>query len=204
MTLLSPALQQLIDALRTLPGIGPKGAQRLAFHILERARPAARTLAAALQTAVDQVDHCQQCRMLCETDICPICSNPRRQTQQLCIVESPADILAIEHASIYQGRYFVLMGHLSPIDGIGPDELGISLLLDRVQTDTALTEIILATNPTAEGEATALYLSEQLRAHAPQLRCSRIAHGVPMGGELEYLDGRTLAQALQDRRVFEG
>lgn len=193
----SPLIQNLITALRSLPGVGPKSAQRMAFHLLERNRSAALTLAQALQQAAEQVAHCEQCRTLSEAPLCEICASTRRDPGLLCVVESPLDILAIEQTSGFGGYYFVLGGHLSPIDGIGPDDLGISQLLERVQAHP-IEEVILATNPTVEGEATAYYIAEQLKGSSVQL--SRIAHGVPVGGELEYVDGGTLAHALAGRR----
>jgi recombination protein RecR len=152
-----------------------------------------------LGKAVEQVGHCQQCRTLTEEAICGICANPRRNDTHLCVVETPADIVAIEQAGTYQGKYFVLMGHLSPIDGIGPNEIGLPILEQRLQADD-LEELILATNPTVEGEATAHYIAERARQH--NVKVSRIAHGVPLGGELEYIDGGTLAHAFASRRAF--
>ncbi|MEW6352955.1 MAG: recombination mediator RecR [Pseudomonadota bacterium] len=188
---------QLIDALRCLPGVGPKSAQRMAFHLLERDREGARELARALSTAVESIRHCASCRTLSETEICRLCANSARDRSLLCVVETPADMLSVERATGYKGLYFVLMGHLSPLDGIGPQDIGIDLLLQRIETDKPQ-EVILATNPTVEGEATAHYLSELLRARG--LRVTRIAHGVPFGGELEYVDGGTLSHAFSGRR----
>jgi recombination protein RecR len=193
----SPALERLIDALRTLPGVGPKTAQRMAFHLLLHGRGSARGLAAAIDAALDSVHGCRRCRMLTEGELCSICAAPSRDASLLCVVESPADVVAIEQSAGYRGRYFVLMGHLSPLDGIGPDQLGIrdlEVLLDAGE----VRELILATNPTVEGEATAHFLSEIARERG--LRASRIAHGVPVGGELEYIDGGTLARALAGRQ----
>jgi recombination protein RecR len=192
----SPALAALIDALRALPGVGPKSAQRMAFHLLQDARPAAQNLSAALQRALERVGRCRQCRMLTEAGLCEICANPGRDAALLCVVESPADVVAIEQSGGYRGRYFVLMGHLSPLDGIGPEQLG-SAELNRLLAAGEVREVILATNSTVEGEATAHFLSQLV--HQRGLRASRIAHGVPMGGELEYIDAGTLAHALAGR-----
>lgn len=193
----SPLINRLIEDLRCLPGVGPKSAQRMAFHLLEHDREGAQHLADSLKEAIDKVGHCQQCRTLSETDICPLCANPKRDRSQLCIVESPADVRAIEQATHYQGRYFVLMGHLSPLDGIGPAEIGLDQLEDRLKEGN-ITEVILATNPTVEGEATAHYIGEMAKAHG--ITSTRIAHGVPIGGELEYVDGGTLSHAFTGRR----
>lgn len=195
----SPLLQRLIDALRCLPGVGPKSAQRMAFHLLERDRDAARTLAAALADAVERVGRCAQCRMLSEVELCALCASPRRDDGLLCVVESPSDVVAIEQTADYSGKYFVLMGHLSPIDGIGPAELGLERLEQRV-AGGVLQELILATNPTVEGEATAHYIGELARRAG--VRVTRIAHGVPIGGELEYVDAGTLSHALAGRQQF--
>jgi recombination protein RecR len=196
----SPALQNLIDALRCLPGVGPKSAQRMTLHLLERDREGATALSAALVEAVEKIGHCRLCRNFTELDVCEICSDTRRDAKTICVVETPADVLAIEQSGSYRGLYFVLMGHLSPIDGIGPSEIGLDLLHRRV-VDEKIQEVILATNPTVEGEATAYYLTDMLQADG--IRVSRIAHGVPLGGELEYVDGSTLAHALAGRRLVE-
>jgi len=193
----SPRLLQLIDALRRLPGVGPKSAQRMALHLLERDREGAQGLSVALSDAVERVGSCERCRNLSEDPLCVICSDTRRDAGLLCIVETPGDILAIEQAGGFRGQYFVLMGHLSPIDGVGPDDIGLPLLEERAQAGE-LREVILATNPTAEGEATAYYITRMLEPLVPQL--SRIAHGVPLGGELEYVDGTTLAHAFSGRQ----
>ena len=193
----SPALANLIEALRCLPGVGPKSAQRMTLHLLERDREGAAVLATALREAVDKVDHCSRCRNFTELAVCEICSDPRRDQKTICVVETPGDVLAIEQSGSYRGIYFVLMGHLSPIDGIGPAEIGLDTFQTRVIED-GVDEVILATNPTVEGEATAYYLTEQLSRRG--VRMSRIAHGVPLGGELEYVDGTTLAHALSGRR----
>jgi recombination protein RecR len=192
----TPALARLIDSLRCLPGVGPKSAQRMAFYLLERDRDGGSALAQSLAEALAAVGHCQRCRMLTESELCTICSSAQRDPALLCVVESPADVVAIEQSGGFRGRYFVLMGHLSPLDGIGPAELGLDEF-ERLLTDGEVREVILATNPTVEGEATAHYLGEiALRAG---VKASRIAHGVPVGGELEYVDGGTLAHALAGR-----
>ncbi len=193
----SPLIGRLIEALRCLPGVGPKSAQRMAYHLLERDRDGARDLAAALNEAVERVGRCSSCRTLSEQALCPLCANPRRERATLCVVESPTDVQALEHSTGYQGLYFVLMGHLSPLDGIGPDEIGLDSLAERLD-EGEVKELILATNPTVEGEATAHYISEL--AHARGIRATRIAHGVPLGGELEYVDGGTLSHAFNGRR----
>lgn len=192
-----PIIDELIDSLRCLPGVGPKSAQRMALYLLERNRQGASRLSNAVAAAVEHVGRCQQCRTLTETELCQICSNTRRDTKQLCVVETPADLLAIEQSGSYKGRYFVLLGHLSPIDGIGPEAIGIEQLITRLAQDE-INELILATNLTVEGEATAHYISE--RAKALDVTVSRIAHGVPMGGELEYVDGGTLSHAFRSRK----
>ena len=192
----TPTLARLIDSLRCLPGVGPKSAQRMAFHLLERDRDGGKVLAQALADALDNVGHCKRCRMLTESEFCLICASTQRDTAQLCVVESPADVVAIEQSGGFRGRYFVLMGHLSPLDGIGPAELGLDEF-ERLLGDGEVREVILATNPTAEGEATAHYLGELALRRG--LKASRIAHGVPVGGELEYVDGGTLAHAMAGR-----
>lgn len=194
-----PLLQQLIEAFCCLPGVGPKTAQRMAFHILERNREGGRQLAEVLDNAVQHIGHCSRCRTLSETELCSLCANPRRDDSQLCIVETPADVFAIEQATDYRGRYFVLGGRLSPLDGIGPKELGMDQLAVLLAADK-LQEVILATNPTVEGAATAQYVSDM--AQDQGINTSRIAHGVPLGGELEYVDGGTLAHAFSGRRNF--
>jgi len=193
----SPLINRLIEDLRCLPGVGPKSAQRMAFHLLERDREGAKRLATSLNEAAEQVGHCQQCRTLSETDICSLCANASRDRSLLCVVESPADVRAIEQATHYQGRYFVLMGHLSPLDGIGPADIGLEQLDSRLN-DGDITEVILATNPTVEGEATAHYISEMVKTY--DISSTRIAHGVPIGGELEYVDSGTLSHAFTGRR----
>lgn len=193
----SPLINQLIESLRCLPGVGPKSAQRMAFHLLERNREKGLVLSKTLVEAIEQVGHCQQCRTLSELNICQICSNPKRDSSVLCVVESPADILAIEQTRVFHGHYFVLMGRLSPLDGIGPEELKLHELKDKMMQSN-IRELIIATNHTVEGEATAYYISEMVKSL--DLKISRLAHGVPMGGELEYIDSGTLANALMDRR----
>ncbi len=193
----SPLIGRLIEALRSLPGVGPKSAQRMAYHLLERNRDGARRLAEALIEAVDKVGHCRDCRTLTEAEVCPVCSSPRRDRSLLCIVESPTDVQALEQSTGYQGLYFVLLGHLSPLDGIGPEDIGLDRLAARLDGGE-VKEVILATNPTVEGEATAHYISEMV--HSRGIRATRIAHGVPLGGELEYVDGGTLSHAFHGRR----
>ena len=192
----TPTLARLIDSLRCLPGVGPKSAQRMAFYLLERDRDGGKILSQALAEALDSVGHCKRCRMLTESEFCTICASTQRDAAQLCVVESPADVVAIEQSGGFRGRYFVLMGHLSPLDGVGPAELGLDDF-ERLLGEGEVREVILATNPTAEGEATAHYLGEL--ALRLGLKASRIAHGVPVGGELEYVDGGTLAHALAGR-----
>jgi recombination protein RecR len=194
-----PSLLRLIEALRCLPGVGPKSAQRMAFHLLEKDRNNAGLLADALQKAIAGVGRCQRCRMFAEAELCPICASPVRDQTTLCIVESPADVAAIEQSGSYKGTYFVLMGHLSPLDGIGPDELGFAQL-EALLADGSVKEAILATNTTVEGDATAHVIAELALRH--KVRPSRIAHGVPVGGELEYVDGGTLAHALAGRQLL--
>lgn len=195
----SPLINELINALCCLPGVGRKSAQRMAFHLLERDPEGANRLAKSIDVAIEKIDHCQQCRTLTEEAVCGICASVKRNSGHLCVVETPADIVAIEQAGTYEGKYFVLMGHLSPIDGIGPNEIGLPILEQKLQLGD-VEELILATNPTVEGEATAYYIAE--RAKACNVKVSRIAHGVPLGGELEYIDGGTLAHAFNSRRLF--
>ena len=196
----SPLLVRLIDALRCMPGVGRKSAQRIAFHLLERDRDGASALAVALADAAEGIGHCSRCRMLTEHEICSICSASGRDESQLCVVESPADVMAVEDATGFRGKYFVLMGHLSPLDGIGPDELGMDVLDERLGTNT-VTEVIIATNPTVEGDATAHYLADM--AARNNVQASRIAYGVPLGGELEYVDVGTLSHAFDGRRAVK-
>jgi len=193
---LGPNIEQLIEAFRCLPGVGPKSAQRMTFHLLERNREGGERLAKSLAAALNNVHHCQRCRILSETELCNRCNDDQRRQDQLCIVEMPSDVLAIEQATHYQGQYFVLSGHLSPLDGIGPEALGIPLLIDLLDKKV-IQEVILATNPTVEGEATAHYLSQL--AHARQIDVTRLAYGIPLGGELEYVDSGTLSHAFSGR-----
>lgn len=190
------SLIRLIEALRCLPGVGPKSAQRMAFHLLEKDRTAASVLASSLQDAVSGIGRCRRCRMFADSELCPICSSSARDQTLLCVVESPADVAAIEQSGSYRGAYFVLMGHLSPLDGIGPDELGFAEL-ETLLSEGQVKEVILATNTTVEGDATAHVIAEIANRHG--VKPSRIAHGVPVGGELEYVDGGTLAHALAGR-----
>lgn len=192
-------LVRLIEALRCLPGVGPKSAQRMAFHLLEKDRNAAALLADSLRKAIEAVGRCERCRMFADAKLCPICASPARDATMLCVVESPADVAAIEQSGSYRGTYFVLMGHLSPLDGIGPQELGFAQL-ESLLASGALREVILATNTTVEGDATAHVIAELALKH--KVKPSRIAHGVPVGGELEYVDGGTLAHALAGRHVL--
>jgi recombination protein RecR len=196
----SPLLVRLIDGLRCMPGVGQKSAQRIAFHLLERDREGASNLSAALADAVTGIGHCKRCRMFTELELCSICSASGRDATQLCVVESPADVMALEDATGFRGLYFVLMGHLSPLDGIGPDELGLSQLEEWLAAGE-VQELIIATNPTVEGDATAHYLAEMAAQRA--VKASRIAHGVPLGGELEYVDGGTLSHAFYGRRAVD-
>lgn len=191
-----PILQDLMQALRCLPGVGQKSAQRMTFHLLERDRQGAFKLAQRLAEAVDKIGHCQTCQTLTSSVVCGLCSDQRRDQQTLCIVETPADVMAIESATSFKGVYFVLNGRLSPLDGLGPAEIGLDKLAGRIKQGT-VNEIILATNPTVEGEATAHYISEMAKKH--QVVATRIAHGVPFGGELEYIDSGTLSHAFSGR-----
>jgi recombination protein RecR len=193
----SGRLGRLIESLRRLPGVGPKSAQRMAFHLLQRDREGAAYLHAALGEALSGISRCPTCRMFREDDQCLYCTAARAASGQLCVVEGPADLMALETGAGYRGRYFVLMGRLSPLDGVGPDQLGLPAL-QALLAEGWVRELILATNPTVEGEATAYYLGELARAGG--IAVTRIAQGVPMGGELEYVDGGTLAHALSGRR----
>ncbi len=192
----SPLLEQLIEAFRILPGVGQKSAQRMAYHVLERERAGGQRLADALAVAVDKIGHCERCRDFSEAPICPTCASASRDAHQLCVVETPADRLAIEQATGYRGLYYVLQGRLSPLDGIGPAELGLDRLAKRL-AEGEVSELIVATNPTVEGEATAHYLGQLARQY--QVRPSRPTHGVPLGGELEYVDRSTLSHAFGSR-----
>ena len=193
------SLDQLITALRCLPGVGPKSAQRMAYHLLQHDRRGAEQLWQSLARSLDVLRHCSRCNSFTETDTCGRCSSGKRDSSLLCVVEMPVDMLTMEQTHAYRGMYYVLMGRLSPLDGIGPRELGFDRLLDRA-TDGMVREVILATNLTNEGEATAHYLSELF--HARGLKVSRIARGVPVGGELEFVDAATVAQALIERREY--
>jgi recombination protein RecR len=193
------SLDELGAALRCLPGVGPKAAQRMALHLLQHDRPGAARLAQALQHATAVVRHCERCNTFTEDEVCGLCRSGKRDPSQLCVVETPADLMMVEQTQAYQGLYFVLMGRLSPLDGVGPREIRLDRLLRRA-TDGAVAEVVLATNFTNEGEATAHYIGEMLAARG--LRVSRLARGVPVGGELEYVDAGTLAQALRERRPF--
>lgn len=192
----SPLVEELITALRCLPGVGPKSAQRMALHLLERERQGGFRLAEVLERSLEHVGQCQECRTLTEEPVCSLCRSERRDTSLLCVVETPADQIAMEQAGGFLGRYFVLTGHLSPIDGVGPDALGLDLLAEKVRRDQ-VQEVILATNPTVEGEATAHYISEMLQHLS--VTVTRLAHGIPVGGELEYIDGGTLSRAMAGR-----
>ncbi len=187
----------MIDALRVLPGVGPKSAQRMAYHLLQRDRDGAQRLSKSLATALERIQHCERCNNFSEDPVCELCRSPRRDASLLCVVETPADLLMMEQAQAYNGLYFVLLGRLSPLDGVGPRELGLDRLVQRA-SDGIVHEAILATNFTVEGEATAHYLGEMLQSRG--IRVSRIARGLPVGGELEYVDSGTLAQAVIERR----
>jgi recombination protein RecR len=192
-----PALEQLVEALRCLPGVGPKSALRMAYHLLQRDRKGANTLALALDNALQVVSHCSLCNNFSEQTVCPVCASSKRDGSLLCVVEMPTDFMMLEQTQAYQGLYFVLMGRLSPLDGVGPREIHLDKLIKRAQ-DGLVQEVILATNYTVEGEATAHYISELLRARG--IKVSRIARGLPMGGEIEHIDSGTLAQAMMERR----
>ena len=195
----SPLLNELIDALRCLPGVGAKTAQRMAFHVLERDRAGAKRLADRLATAVERIGNCSRCRTFSEDPVCALCANPQRDAQLLCVVETPVDQLAVEQATGYRGCYFVLLGRLSPLDGMGPKELGLDLLAARL-AENEVRELIVATNPTVEGEATAHLLTQIARQ--ANVRATRLAHGVPLGGELEFIDRGTLAHAFAGRQIL--
>ena len=191
------SLEELIEALRCLPGVGPKSAQRMAYHLLQRDQAGARRLAGALSLALERIRHCERCNSFAEEAICTLCRSPRRDPTLLCVVETPGDLLMMEQAQCFQGLYFVLMGSLSPLDGVGPREIHLDRLIERA-TDGVVREAILATNFTVEGEATAHYVGELLRARG--LKVTRIARGLPVGGEIEHVDSGTLAQAVLERR----
>ncbi len=194
----SPLLERLIEALRYLPGVGPKTAQRMAFQLLERGRDNGKRLANILLEAMEHIGHCKSCRTFSETELCKLCTSPNRDASLLCIVESPVDMVAVEQMGGFRGLYFVLMGHLSPLDGIGPDEIGIKELT-MLLAKGMIKEVILATNPTVEGEATAHYISELVKQY--EIKATRIAHGVPLGSELEFIDSGTLAHAFAGRET---
>lgn len=195
----SPTLDKLVDALTCLPGVGRKSAQRMALYLIDKNREGASTISSCLNDALTQVQHCSQCRNFSDESECTICKNPKRKHDVLCVVETPADVLAIEAADSFQGRYFVLLGRLSPLDGIGPNELGLDVLKKRLQQEQ-VEEVILATNPTVEGEITAQYIADLAKQF--NIRTSRIAHGVPLGGELEYVDSGTLTRAFSGRQKY--
>jgi recombination protein RecR len=193
----SPLITGLIEALRCLPGVGPKSAQRMTYHLLQRDREGAVRLAEALQLAAERVGHCKLCRTFSEEEVCAVCASAKRDRSVLCVVESPADVQAVEQSTGYQGLYFVLLGHLSPLDGIGPADIGLDRLEARLK-EGEVNEVILAISPTVEGEATSHYIAELV--HGYGIRATRIAHGVPLGGELDYVDGTTLSHAFHGRR----
>ena len=195
----SSLVNQLIEALRCLPSVGPKSAQRMAYYLLERDRSGAENLSMILDKAVKEVGNCERCRSLSEQTVCDICTSSSRDHSVLCIVESPADVQVIEQSADFKGLFFVLMGHLSPLDGIGPEDIGLELLAQRLEQGE-IKEVVLATNFTVEGEATAHYISEMVNSR--NIKASRIAHGVPVGGELEYVNSSTLSRAFSSRQVF--
>ncbi len=195
----SSLLNELVSTLKCLPSVGARTAQRMAFHLLEHDREAGLKLANAMRDAIENIGHCKQCRTLTEHETCRICEDTRRNPAILCVVENPSDVLAVEQATAYRGYYFVLMGKLSPLDGIGPDELGLDILEHRL-SEGDIEELILATNPTVEGEVTAHYISELAQKH--NVITTRIAHGVPVGGELDYVDSSTLSHAFDGRRNY--
>lgn len=195
----SSLLNELVSAFKCLPSVGARTAQRMAFYLLEHDRDAGLKLADAMRNAIENIGHCQQCRTLTEHDICKICSDKSRSVETLCVVENPTDVLAVEQSTAYRGYYFVLMGKLSPLDGIGPEDLGLDLLEARM-AEGDIQELILATNPTVEGEVTAHYISELANNHS--VKTTRIAHGVPVGGELDYVDSSTLSHAFEGRRNY--
>lgn len=200
MTEASPLLQQLVNALRCLPGVGNKTGQRMALHLLERDRAGARHLAEVLEQAMERIGNCSRCRTFSEDPLCPLCRSPSRDDALLCVVETPVDQMAVEKATDFRGRYFVLLGRLSPLDGLGPEEIGLDILAKRLR-EGAVQELIIATNPSVEGEATAHMLGQL--ATAAGVRASRLAHGMPLGGELEYVDRGTLAHAFGRRRPID-
>lgn len=196
----TPLLEELIEALRCLPGVGQKSAQRMAFQLLERGREGGRVLSRALADALEHIGRCQTCQNFSETPVCPLCQDTSRETRIMCVVESPGDVMAIEQARDYRGQYFVLMGHLSPIDGIGPEDIGIDVLMRRVRSEETQ-ELIIATNPTVEGETTAHYIADRLADESVLI--TRLAQGIPVGGELGYIDGSTLLHAFSGRKPLK-
>jgi len=196
----SPSLEALINTLKCLPGVGQKSAQRMALHLIERDPEGARRLADATLNALDKVGHCKRCRNFADTELCDICTRPSRNPSIVCIVETPADVLAIEASGAYQGGYFVLLGRLSPLDGFGPDQLGIEQLEQRLQED-GVSEVILATSATIEGDITAQFIADV--AHKYNIETSRLARGIPLGGELEFVDSGTLSRALSGRQHYD-
>ena len=193
----SPLIDELIDSLKCLPGVGARSAQRMAFHLLERERAGGRRLSTALSAAMENVTRCAKCQNFSEELLCRFCADTRRDDNVLCVVEAPSDLMAVEQSGSYQGRYFVLMGHLSPLDGLGPEEIGLNKLFERLNAQP-VSEVILATNPTVEGEATAHYIAQHLEGK--NILITRIAHGIPVGGELGYIDGGTLNHAFSGRK----
>lgn len=201
--LFSPILERLTQAFKCLPGVGVKSAQRMVLHLLQRDRKGAVVLAEALLEAVEKIRHCSQCRVFSEIPLCRLCMNPKRNHRLLCVVENPEDVYAIEHSGSFQGLYHVLMGALSPLDGVGPEDLGLPLLKQRIWDQLDIEEMIIATNPTIEGEATAYYIYEMVKQRQPEVKVTRIAYGVSMGGEVRYTDARTLSMALLSRSNFQ-
>lgn len=195
--MLSPLIQDLIDALRVLPGVGPKSAQRMAFYLLEKNRQGGQNLASILTEAVDKIGHCEVCRTLSEEQICLICANESRNNGEICVVESPSDVSVIEQSGIHHGQYFVLMGHLSPLDGVGPEDIGLDELKARLN-HADIKELIVSLNPTVEGEATIHYIQQIAQKY--EVKVTRLAQGIPLGGELEYVDSGTLTQAFIARK----
>lgn len=196
----SPLIVELIEALKVLPGVGNKSAQRMAYYLLEREKSGALRLAKTLETSVSQVGHCARCRTLTELEVCPLCADERRDPSTICVVETPADILSFESSGIYKGHYHVLMGHLSPIDGIGPEELGLNYLEKRLQAE-GIDELIIATSSTVEGDVTSHYIQQMAKRHS--VKISRLAQGIPFGAELEFIDSGTLTQAFLLRKEVE-
>ncbi|MEE4244605.1 MAG: recombination mediator RecR [Kangiellaceae bacterium] len=196
----TPLLEELIECFRFLPGIGRKSAQRMAYHLLEKNRAGGEKLSETLAKAMREIQHCQQCRNFSEQPLCTLCSNPKRDSGLVCVVESPADVIAVESSGAFSGVYFVLMGHLSPLDGVGPSQLGLDLFEQQL-SESHIREVILATSATVEGEATAHYLSDMVERY--QVPISRIAQGVPIGGELEYIDANTLARSINERKKID-